>query len=188
MRNKAFTLIEVMVVLSILAIVAILSYNFFGSTMREAEINRITTKYIRDLNLLTDAFEMYYTDHGSYPAINTEIDALVGGGYIKEYPTLDPDWNTYGDDYEYLTTCYDDLGGESTARGPCIYTNVDTHPDSKEVCERLNEYFGHPKAVFLYSANGSTCRGTGMARGCCTDWDSGENALDYYIMFSIDQR
>ncbi len=54
-NNRAFTLIEVMVVLSILALIAILAYNFFGSTMKEATVSQAATKIYNDLRVISDA-------------------------------------------------------------------------------------------------------------------------------------
>ena len=42
-KMQGFTLIEVMVVLSILALVAILAYSFFGNTMKSDDMNDATS-------------------------------------------------------------------------------------------------------------------------------------------------
>lgn len=91
-KNKGFTLIEVMVVLSILAIIAILAYNFFGNTMKEARLKQQVTKYLNDMRILTDAQEMHFLKFGDYTTEegNEPTGAgseLVADGILKAVPT-----------------------------------------------------------------------------------------------------
>lgn len=62
--KRAFTLIEVMVVLSILAIIAILAYNFFGSTMKDASLTTEVVKVHNGLRVLADAHQEYIRKNG----------------------------------------------------------------------------------------------------------------------------
>lgn len=78
-RKAAFTLIEVMVVLSILAIIAILAYNFFGSTMKEAKSTQMAAQVFKELTDLSNAFEMYLIDNSSLP-----VGGLIG---VQVQPT-----------------------------------------------------------------------------------------------------
>jgi len=83
-NSRAFTLIEVMVVLSILALIAILAYNFFGGTMKEATLKQQTTKTYNDLRVVVDAMDLYYIKNGAYPGSTAD---LVTDGYLKSLPT-----------------------------------------------------------------------------------------------------
>lgn len=85
MNRKAFTLIEVMVVLSILAIIAILAYNFFGGTMKEATLKNNAVKFWRAATILDAATSEYYRKNGSYPANTGD---LVSAGIIKAVPEV----------------------------------------------------------------------------------------------------
>jgi len=97
--KRGFTLIEVLVVLSILAIVAVLAYNFFGSSMKEAKLTQATSKIYNDLRVLSDAAQVYEVKHGT---LNTDLAGLVADGIIKAAPTPDPAVMAIpGGNYEY---------------------------------------------------------------------------------------
>lgn len=84
MMKKGFTLIEVMVVLSVLAIIAILAYNFFGGTMKEATVTQAAAKIADDMRVLDDGWNKYYIDNSAEPA---NIAALVTAGTLKAVPS-----------------------------------------------------------------------------------------------------
>lgn len=96
MKTKnAFTLIEVMVVLSILAIIAILAYNFFGSSMKDATLKQSTVKIFNDMNAISGAYELYLGKHGQEPLASTiqatsGTNVLIEEGFIKAWPAVDP--------------------------------------------------------------------------------------------------
>lgn len=88
MKNRhAFTLIEVLVVLSILALVAILSYNFFGGTMRDAAAVQGATKAYNDMRVISDALDLFELKTGA-PLAGSSLAPLVDGGYLKSLPTM----------------------------------------------------------------------------------------------------
>lgn len=116
MKNtRAFTLIEVMVVLSILALIAILAYNFFGGVMKEATLKQQVTKVYNDLRILSDATAKYEMDNGSVGAIDTSIGTLVTAGIIKSLPTTPVAILTSGNESEVydFREDYDCLGPAS---------------------------------------------------------------------------
>ncbi len=102
--QKAFSLIEVMVIVAILAIVIMVAFRQFGGDLGKAR----DAQRKEDLKQLKLAFENYYNDRGSYPPVDYLSDC--GGPslqpYLKEVP-CDP---VTGDPYLYLP---DMMSGES---------------------------------------------------------------------------
>lgn len=94
--QKAFSLIEVMVIVAILAIVLLIAFRQFGSELGKAR----DAERKEDLKQLKLAFENYYNDRGSYPPVEYLSDC--GGPslqpYLKEVP-CDP---VTGESYLYL--------------------------------------------------------------------------------------
>jgi general secretion pathway protein G len=90
-NSRGFTIIELLVVLSILVILATMGMTQYRSSVirsREAVLKE-------DLFRMNDAIDQYYADRGQYP---TTLDALVSDGYMRKIPT-DPmtnqaDWQT----------------------------------------------------------------------------------------------
>ena len=82
MRRSGFTLIELMVVLSIVALLLTLAVpRYFGS------IDKSKEAVLREnLNQIRDAISRYYADKGKYPE---SLDALAADRYLRKVP-LDP--------------------------------------------------------------------------------------------------
>lgn len=107
MDNKAFTLIELMLVVVIIATLAALVVPRFTGRVDQAKI----TAAEADINSnLATALDLYYMDNGFYPATEQGLSALRTkpgsspvpanwkGPYIKRKP-IDPWGNPY--DYTY---------------------------------------------------------------------------------------
>ncbi len=62
-KSRAFTLIEIMIVVAIIGILAMIAIPGFVRARREAQVNR----FIQDLRMAVDAFTMYNLDNGGYP-------------------------------------------------------------------------------------------------------------------------
>lgn len=115
MKKNAFTLIEVMVVLSVLAIIAILAYNFFGSTMKEAKVKQRATQIYNEMNAIATAVELYYVKNGTYPSdLAAGIDQLVADGQLKA-PIYKPPQDTVSaaKNYDLYVEDYNYCGGGS---------------------------------------------------------------------------
>jgi len=82
MRRRGFTLVELLVVLSIVALLLTLAVpRYFGSLDKSKE-----TVLRENLNQTRDAISRYYADKGKYPE---SLDALVADKYLRALP-LDP--------------------------------------------------------------------------------------------------
>lgn len=144
--KKAFTLIEVMVVLSILAIIAILAYNFFGGTMKEASLKQATTKLYNDMRTMDDAISKYEIDNGTLPA---DLDALVTAGILKAIPTPP-------------TQCWDGSGGFTYSFDPGYDVDMDADGNAvddaaisldntnEDCADAFNAAFNDISGIFVY--------------------------------------
>jgi general secretion pathway protein G len=81
-KNKGFTLVELLVVLSILALLLTLAVPKYFTSIEKAK--DATLK--QDLNTLRESIDKYYADNGKYP--NT-LEDLVEHKYIRKLP-VDP--------------------------------------------------------------------------------------------------
>ena len=77
--GKGFTLIELMIVMTLIMILAgIAMVQYRNSVVRAKEAVLKT-----DLLHMRDAIDQYYADKGKYPA---SLDALVSDGYLRKIP------------------------------------------------------------------------------------------------------
>jgi len=81
-KYRGFTLVELLVVLSILALLLTLAVPKYFTSIEKAK--DATLK--QDLNTLRESLDKYYADNGKYP--NT-LDDLVEHKYIRKLP-VDP--------------------------------------------------------------------------------------------------
>ena len=95
-RSKGFTLLELMIVISILVILAMIAVATYQKTVLAAKEATLR----EDLYQMRKLLDQYAADKGELP---DSLDKLVEAGYIREVPT-DPmtdakDWQTeFGDD------------------------------------------------------------------------------------------
>jgi len=78
-RDAGFTIIELLVVVSIIAILAGMAMAQYRNSVTRAQEAVLTT----DLFRMRDALDQYYADKQKYPAA---LDALVGDGYLRQLP------------------------------------------------------------------------------------------------------
>lgn len=78
-QEAGFTLIELMVVLSIIVILASMGL----AQYRNSVVYASEAVLHQDLTLMRDAIDQYYADKGQYP---DNLDALVTDGYLRKIP------------------------------------------------------------------------------------------------------
>ena len=79
-RARGFTIIELLVVITILVILATMGMTQYKNSVRRAEEATLKENLFR----MRDAIDQYYADKNKYPA---DLADLVAEGYIREVPT-----------------------------------------------------------------------------------------------------
>lgn len=79
-RSRGFTIIELLVVMTILVILASVGMTQYRNSVRRAEEATLKENLFR----MRDAIDQYYADKNKYPA---DLADLVSEGYIREVPT-----------------------------------------------------------------------------------------------------
>jgi general secretion pathway protein G len=77
--SRGFTLVELLVVLSLISILAAMGMVQYRNSVRMSEEAVLK----RDLFLMRDAIDQYYADKNKYPA---SLDALVSDQYLRKVP------------------------------------------------------------------------------------------------------
>ncbi len=78
-REKGFTLVELLVVLSLIALLAAMAMVQYKNSITRSEEAVLKTNLFR----MRDAIDQYYADKNKYPA---SLDALVSDGYLRQVP------------------------------------------------------------------------------------------------------
>lgn len=81
-KNNGFTLVELLVVLSILALLLTLAVPKYFTSIEKAKDAALR----QDLNTLRESLDKYYADNGKYP---NALEDLVEHKYIRKIP-VDP--------------------------------------------------------------------------------------------------
>lgn len=79
-RSRGFTIIELLVVMTIIVILASVGMTQYRNSVRRAEEATLKENLFR----MRDAIDQYYADKNKYPAALAD---LVSEGYIREVPT-----------------------------------------------------------------------------------------------------
>ncbi len=79
MKNKGFTLLELLVVIAILAILAVVGMGQY----RTSQIKARDGQRKSDLSNIARALEMYYNDFGQYPVDDDDGQMVVGGSPLN---------------------------------------------------------------------------------------------------------
>lgn len=80
LNAKGFTLIELMIVISIIGILATLAVPSYQSSLIKAR----ETVLRQDLFTMRELLDHHRADHGKYPA---SLEGLVAAGYLRSIPT-----------------------------------------------------------------------------------------------------
>ena len=90
MRCRAgFTLVEIMIVVSIIALLTVIAVPSFLRARQRAQ----NAKLVNGLRIASDAFQMYATEHGDYPAdvnratVPAGMDLYFGANFDFTKPT-----------------------------------------------------------------------------------------------------
>lgn len=137
--RRAFTLIEVMVVLSILAIIAILTYSFFGSVVKEAKLKHEVAVIEKSLLELQAAYDLYIMKNPNAAVGTGNVESLAFTSELKTIPPFGATeyWsNAVVADPEYALYCSD-----WDSQGACDDYIVYRSWASNEACNLLNEKY-----------------------------------------------
>lgn len=134
-----FTLLELMVSITILAILAVVGMASFTGTFAKARDG----KAISDIKTISKALEMYYSINGSYPGLLkglTEVgdnvktkDQFIKGGNVPIDKATDEPYLYYGDSESYCLCTHEiehesksgsNATGVNESSFACSYTSV----------------------------------------------------------------
>lgn len=137
-RNKAFTFIELMIVIAILGVLAtLISGNFITSLKKGRDARRKT-----DLEQIQRALEMYYEDNKAYPAaisFGVQLNHPLGSGtktYMQKVPNDPISANTYK--YSSLVADCPDGAGTCYILYSCIENSLDLAAGVKQTGYGIN--------------------------------------------------
>lgn len=151
MNKKAFTLIELLIVIIILGVMAaLITGNFFTSLKKGRDAKRKA-----DLEQIQRALEMYYEDKKAYPITelvfgNALTDSDSGKVYMQKVPN-DP---TSGKDYEYVSA-----NGTDYKIFACLENNLQRLPYESSghslTCDGCEDKDGAPVAECIWGVSSS---------------------------------
>ena len=78
-RNAGFTLVELLIVISLISILAAMGLVQYRNSVTSAREATLKTNLFR----MRDAIDQYYADKGKYPSA---LDSLVSDGYLRRVP------------------------------------------------------------------------------------------------------
>ena len=78
-NNKGFTFVELLIVITILAILATLAVNTFKGVTPDAKKKAVMINF----RTFETALEIYYMNYGQYPTTEEGLQKLVSAGLIK---------------------------------------------------------------------------------------------------------
>lgn len=88
-RNRAFTLVEILIVVVILGILAAIVVPQFTNAANDARGGNLTTQ----LQTLNNQIELFAArSNGNYPDLSADWSDLIDGNYVKSSPD-NPAWN-----------------------------------------------------------------------------------------------
>ncbi len=132
MRRHAFTLIELLIVVAIIAIIAAIAI----PNMLEAQTRSKAARAKADMKTVVTGLECYRIDNNQYPTYHYSAESVMEfhiGGKVPGWGVPDPDWNGLNPittPVSYLTQMPKDpfvshLAGVTTERREYLYVNWD---------------------------------------------------------------
>lgn len=79
-RNRGFTIIELLIVMSVIVVLASMGLVQYRNSVRRAEEAALKENLFR----MRDAMDQFYADKNKWPG---DLSELVSEGYIREIPT-----------------------------------------------------------------------------------------------------
>ena len=109
MRKKGFTLVELIVVVTIMMVITVIgTVSFSGINKRSRDSRRMS-----DLEKIAIAMEIYKQENGTYPTVSSDMPSGLVSDYIDALPTDPKDYAYYytRTDYTYyLYSHMEDVG------------------------------------------------------------------------------
>lgn len=108
-RRSGFTLVEIMIVVSIIALLSVIALPSFLRARHRAQ----NTKFVNDLRILNSAFELYAAENTTYPpnavpgVLPAGMDTYLGPSFSFAAPT------TVGGNWDWANRKTGDLIGVS---------------------------------------------------------------------------
>ncbi len=90
MNNEGFTLLELMIVITIIAIIGGFAVSRFTGVLDKTKVTAVKT----DFGTFETALDAYYLNHNTYPTSEEGLQKLAADGLIKnKKDTLSDPWN-----------------------------------------------------------------------------------------------
>lgn len=151
MKSRAFTLVELLVSLGIIAALAGLT---FGATVSAKRNAHLSSNAVR-LRLIGVALELYAQDHGAMPVRSLQV--IADEKYLKDDRLLKSPLETYPEGYaNYLDRCID---GRTAHGGPRVQSDIHPFrpwPKSPSLYENMKEWNDAPGLAVDFSIGQKT--------------------------------
>jgi len=181
LKKSAFTLIEVLVVVAILALLTLAAIVSFGGSRDKADDSRVKS----DLDRLKIAFEDYYSDHNCYPPLEWfDSTADCGSDHLQPYLNVMPCNRKTGLPYTLrkdATGCtwFKLYGTITNPTDPKYYsftegsTLLGTYAVSSSNINPYPDLYPNPDSTYYYCIGISTCTDFNPSTKTCTpSWEN----------------
>ncbi|MCP4523668.1 MAG: type II secretion system protein [Candidatus Gracilibacteria bacterium] len=122
-KNKAFTLVELLVVITILSIISVVAYQNFGGAVDKA----VSGRKISDVSTIESSLAQYKVDKNYYPAVGVYSATTNLWGYVENTdatPSNTLDLTLDGEEIEAVNISGTDGGGKVYGSGSWARTTT----------------------------------------------------------------